>query len=70
MVDRKSNIYTSDGYFLEQAYWDESVYHVQQKDIPNFSIWRYNISQDYPMIKLISPAATGIPEFNLSYAFA
>jgi len=77
-VDSNSNIYTSGGHFYEQAYWNESAYYVQKKDIPNFSIWRYSIGQnswtevpvDYHMIRLISSAATSIPVFNLSFSFA
>ena len=80
-MDSNGNIYTSGGHFFEQAYWDESKYHVKQKDIPNFSIWRYSITQEKwtevfldssgdPMIRLISSAATSIPGFNLSIAFA
>jgi len=79
-VDINSNIYISGGHFFEQAYWNESAYYVQDKDIPNFSIWRYSISQnswtevpvdpDAHMIREISSAATSIPAFNLSYAFA
>jgi len=79
-VDSNSNIYTSGGHFPDRPYWNESAYYVQDKDIPNYSIWRYSISQnswtevpvdpDAHMIRLISSAATSIPVFNRSYSFA
>jgi len=80
-TDSNGYIYTSGGHFFERAYWNESAYYVQKQDIPNFSIWRYSINQDKwtemlldssgdSMVRLISSAATSIPGFNLSFAYA
>lgn len=78
--DDRGNIYLAGGHFYEQAYWDESRYYVRKEEIPDLSIWMYNIDQSTwteikpdpasNMQRLISSAAISIPGLNQSYAFA
>ena len=86
--DSLENIYISGGHFFSQpfpgawGYWDLSKFFVQKEDIPDYSVWRYNIktsgwdnlfpeidSQYPPLIRLVSAGYTSIPSMNLSFAF-
>ena len=86
--DSLENIYISGGHFFSQAwggilgYWDLSKFFVQKKDIPDYSVWRYDTStsewdnlfpeidsQYPPLSRLTSAGYTSIPSMNLSYAF-
>ena len=86
--DNLENIYISGGHFFSQpfpgpmGYWDLSEYFVQKEDIPDYSVWQYNLgnndwtdlspqvdSQYPPLRRLASAAYTSFPSANLSYAF-
>ena len=86
--DSLENIYICGGHFFSQpfegtwGYWDLSKFFVQKKDIPDYSVWRYNIktnewdnlfpeidSKYPPLARLVSAGYDSIPSMNLSYAF-
>lgn len=73
-----SHLYISGGHFYDVPYWNQSVYYVNKRNIPDYSLWRFDIAEHkwdelYPtgdhMIRLSSTAYTSIPQTNLSYAF-
>ena len=76
--DSENHIYTAGGHFFTQAWWDESAFHRQKADIPDYSIWKYDLNlrvwiQIKPIgdkvIRLISSGYTSIPSTNLSYSY-
>lgn len=72
------NIYIAGGHFFKQAYWDASEFYVPDDQIPDFSIWKYDLKADSweeitpigeDMTRLISSAYTSIPTMDRSFAF-
>lgn len=86
--DSPGNIYIAGGYFFSQpspgiwGYWEASRFHLPKQDIPDYSIWRYDIrvnewtkiipgmeSKYPPLRRLASSGYISIPSMNLSYCF-
>ena len=84
--DSLGNIFTARGDFFSQpmreewGLWESSEFHLRKEDIPDYSVWRYDIkinkstkvipeleSKYAPLRRLVSSGYISIPSTNLSY---
>ena len=76
--DSENHIYFAGGHFLSQPWWDQSAFYRQKADIPDYSIWKYDMNRNSwgeikpigdKVIRLTASGYTSIPSKNLSYAY-
>ena len=79
-------VYIGGGHFFSQkwpqkwSYWQGSQFYLEKENIPEYSLWRYDINNNnwdkvlftsgaQPLKRLISSGYVSIPSINMSYAF-
>lgn len=68
-------IYIQGGHFYEAPKWNESQYFIKKEDIPDYSIWRFNVrtkewsnvTGEHDTKRACAGAAISVPKQNQSY---